>query len=82
MNTTTSLSIQPPVANTSTTAIIFIIVVLLWYSSSIVFLLGMQIGTSSEVFEDSIKRRSRLFVQNFRDESTNNEILSKKQFRN
>jgi hypothetical protein len=63
--------------NDSIYAVIFIIVVLLWYSSSFIFLLGMQIGTSTEILDDSTKRPTKLFVQSLRDQSNNKEILSK-----
>jgi hypothetical protein len=80
INNTTSIlnrSIEAIPTNDSIYAVIFIIVVLLWYSSSFIFLLGMQIGTSTEILDDSTKRPTKLFVQNLRDQSNNKEILSK-----
>jgi len=83
INNTTSIlnqSIEPITPNDPNNLIypiIFIIVVLLWYSSSFIFLLGMQIGTSTEILDDSTKRPTKLFVQNLRDQSNNKEILSK-----
>jgi hypothetical protein len=76
-NTTSILNSYTALDNDSTGAIIFIIFVLVWYSLSIVFLMGMRIGTSNEIFDDSIKHRSKLFAQSLRDQNNNNEILSK-----
>jgi hypothetical protein len=78
MNNTTLILNQTIDTNNSLGAIIFIIIVLLWYSSSIVFLLGMQIGTSNKSSDDSIKHPSQLFDQSLRDQTNNKEILSKK----
>jgi hypothetical protein len=77
-NTTSILNSYTTLNNDSIGAIIFIIFVLVWYSLSIVFLMGMRIGTSNEIFDDSIKHRSKLFAQSLRDQNNNNEILSKK----
>jgi membrane-anchored glycerophosphoryl diester phosphodiesterase (GDPDase) len=77
-NTTSILNSHTTLNNDSIGAIIFIIFVLVWYSLSIVFLMGMRIGTSNEIFDDSIKHRSKLFAQSLRDQNNNNEILSKK----
>jgi hypothetical protein len=76
-NTTSILNSYTTLNNDSIGAIIFIIFVLVWYSLSIVFLMGMRIGTSNEIFDDSIKHRSKLFAQSLRDQNNNNEILSK-----
>ncbi|CAF0997896.1 unnamed protein product [Adineta steineri] len=76
-NTTSALNqyICETVNNDCIGAIIFIIVVLLWYSSSIVFLLGMQIGTSRETLDNSTKGPTKNFVRSLRDQSNNTEIL-------
>jgi hypothetical protein len=77
MNNTTSTLY--PLNNDSIGAIIFIVVVLLWYSSSIIFLLGMQIGiTSNELSDDSVQHPTKLFVETLRDQTNSKEILSKK----
>jgi hypothetical protein len=77
MNNTTSVNQPAAIDNDTMGAVIFIIVVLLWYSSSIVFLLGMQIGTSAERTEDSAENPVKLSVQGLRDQSHTKEILSK-----
>ena len=79
MNNTTSILNLLPVDNNSVGAVIFIIVVLLWYSSSIIFLLGMQIGiTSNELSDNAAQHPTKLFVQTLRAQTNNKEILSNK----
>ena len=75
VNNTTSVSIdnQQTVTDDSTGAVVFIVFVLLWYSSSILFLMIMQIGRSNE----RIDGRSKLFVENLRNQSNNTEVLSR-----
>jgi hypothetical protein len=58
-------------------AVIYIIIVLLWYSFSIVFLLRMQMSSHSEEVEDSLRRRTRSLIRNFRDHYNKKEILGK-----
>ncbi len=79
VNNTTLISLvnKEIVSDDSMSAIIFIIFVLLWYSSSMIFLIGMQIGRSNERLDHATEDSSKLFVQNFREQNNNKEILSK-----
>jgi hypothetical protein len=75
MNNTTTILLERADVDDTIGAIIFIIVVLLWYSSSVVFLLGMKIGSPSESFEDSIGHSKKIFTQSFRDKTYTKSIL-------
>ncbi|CAF2974059.1 unnamed protein product [Rotaria sp. Silwood2] len=53
----------------------FIIIVLLWYSISVIFMLGMRIRTRSEIIEDCVQRRVKLFIKTLRDQTQTKQIL-------
>ncbi|CAF3552033.1 unnamed protein product [Rotaria sp. Silwood1] len=53
----------------------FMIIVLLWYSISVVFMLGMKIRTRTEIIEDCIHRRVKLFIKTLRDQTQTKQIL-------
>ncbi|CAF0779659.1 unnamed protein product [Rotaria sordida] len=53
----------------------FMIIVLLWYSISVVGMLGMQIRTRTEIIEDCIQRRVKLFIKTLRDQTQTKQIL-------
>ncbi|UJR15495.1 hypothetical protein I4U23_002438 [Adineta vaga] len=71
----TSLYIKTIISNEKFGEIMFIVIVILWYASSIVFLLKMQTDTTTDMFDNSTKRSTRLFVQSLRDQTNNTEVL-------
>jgi transposase len=74
-STTTSVKEKELNNYDDTGAMIYIIIVLLWYSIGIIFMLGMQMRARSETIEDSARRRTKLLIRNFRDQTNTKEIL-------